>query len=105
MNKAQLIQAVLQEMERVWGPEGFGGESEEYAWLQSRYGISEEEDVQWQLILQYEIDDLPEEDWEEEEIMQFLEDNFAVVLFLEGLLRKYRRSTETFHVKIKPPRA
>jgi len=96
MNRTQLIHAILQEMERVWGPGGLAGEPTEYAWLESHYHISEEEDVQWQLVLEYEIDDLSEEDLEDEEVMQFLEDNFAVVRFLESLLRKYQSSGEVY---------
>src|SRR5437868_5852917 len=94
--RKQLIGAILREMERVWGAEGLGGEAEEYKWLESQYHISEEEDVQWQLVLQYATGHLPEEDLEDEEVMEFLEDNFAVVLFLEALLRKYRSSREPF---------
>jgi len=55
LNRTELIDAVLQEMERVWGAEGFGGEPIEYVWLESQYHVSEEEDVQWQLILEYAI--------------------------------------------------
>ena len=83
-------------MDRVWGEEGLGGEAGAYEWLKEHYQISEEEDVQWQLILEYDMDDLCEEDLEDEELMEFLEDNFAVVLFLETLLRKYQSSTETY---------
>ena len=96
MNRAQLIDAVLEEMERVWGPEGFDGENAEYEWLEDHYAISEEDDVQWQLILQYNLGNLPEEDLDDDDVMAFLEDNFAVVLFLEKLLRRYRSGSDTY---------
>ena len=96
LNRAQLIAAIMLEMERVWGPQGFGGEPEEYGWLEWRYQISEEEDVQWQLILEYQLGELREEDLEDDQLMQFLENNFAVVVFLEDLLRKYRSSVAEY---------
>lgn len=96
MNRSQLIDAILDEEERVWGDEGPGGEPAEYAWLRKHYQISEEEDVQWQLVLQYEEDDLADEDLADDDLMDFLEDNLAVILFLEGLLRKYQSSTEIY---------
>lgn len=90
MTKAELIEAVMAEMSRVWGQEGLGGEKREYEWLLQIYGITEEEDVQWQLILQDDMDDLPEEDLEDGELMTFLADQPAVVTFLEAFLQKYR---------------
>ena len=72
------------------------GEPKEYAWIESHYGISEEDDVQWQLILEYEADEMLEEDLEDEELMQFLADNFAVVVFLEDLLRRYRSKRDVY---------
>lgn len=83
-------------MQRVWGDEGFGGTPPECAWLLANYGITEEEDVQWQLVLQYDMDDLPEEDWEDEEVMTFVENDMAVLPFLRMLLRKYRSGTAIF---------
>jgi len=96
MNRAQLIDAVLDEMERVWGDEGLGGSDREYRWLASEYGITEEEDVQWQLVFQYDIDDMLEEDLEDDEVMTFLEDDLGVVLFLERFLAKYRSSEKKY---------
>jgi len=64
-------------------------------WVQT-YGITEEEDVQWQLILQDDMDDLPEEDLEDEELMTFLADQPAVVAFLEAFLRKYREHSAVY---------
>ena len=56
MTRPELIEAVLTEMHRVWGDEGFGGTFPEYEWLLANYGITEEEDVQWQFVLQYHMD-------------------------------------------------
>jgi len=99
MNRAELIESILEEMQRVWGDEGFGGSFPEYEWLLTNYGITEEEDVQWQFVLQYDMDDMPEEDWEDEEVMQFVEDDAAVLPFLRILLRKYRSGTATYRAK------
>ena len=80
----------------MWGDEGFGGTLLEYEWLLTNYDITEEEDVQWQFVLQYDMDDMPEEDWEDEEVMQFVEDDAAVLPFLRMLLRKYRSGAATY---------
>lgn len=96
MTKPELIEAVMAEMSRVWGQEGLGGEKGEYEWLVQTYGITEEEDVQWQLILQDGMDDLPEEDLEDEELMTFLADQPAVVAFLEAFLQKYRERSVVY---------
>lgn len=96
MTRAELTDAVLEEMQRVWGDEGFGGTLSEYAWLLANYGITEEEDVQWQLVLQYDMDDLPEEDWKDEEVMTFVEDDEAVLPFLRMFVRKYRSGAAIF---------
>ncbi|CAJ0800211.1 hypothetical protein LMG7141_03790 [Ralstonia condita] len=89
MDRAELINAILTRMEQVWGDGGLSGEPEQYAWLLEHFGISEEEDVQWQLVLEYDMDELSEEDREDPEVMQFVEDEEQVVRFLENLLRKY----------------
>jgi hypothetical protein len=96
MTKPELIEAVMAEMSRVWGQDGLGGEKREYEWLAQTYGITEEEDVQWQLILQDDIDDLEEEDLEDEELMTFLADEPAVVAFLEGFLQKYQKHSVVY---------
>jgi hypothetical protein len=96
MNRAQLIDAIFQEMQRVWGEEGPRGEPEESAWLEKHYGISEEQDIQWELILAYEADEMDEEDLADDELMESLEDNLTVILFLEGLLRKYQSGTAVY---------
>lgn len=96
MTRVELLEAVLEEMQRVWGDEGLGGTVPEYEWLLAHYGITEEEDVQWQLVLQYDTDDLPEEDSEDEEVMAFVEDDKAVLAFLRMFLNKYRSGADTY---------
>ena len=96
MTKPELIDAILAEMSRVWGQEALGGEKAEYEWLAQTYGITEEVDVQWQLVLQDDMDDLPEEDLEDEELMLFLADEPAVIAFLESFLQKYQRSSDVY---------
>jgi hypothetical protein len=96
MDRDELIDQIMSEMDRVWGDEGFGGESQEYEWLQHHYGISEDEDVQWQNILNYQIDELEEDDLEDEEKMQFLENDDAVCKFLSEFLQKYQSNIITY---------
>lgn len=96
MMRDELIDGVLKEMDRVWGEDGLGGEPDEYAWLLKNYNITEEDDVQWQLILQYDMGDLPDEDTEDEDLMIFLEDDCAVVQFLQEYLRKYKGSSAIY---------
>jgi hypothetical protein len=92
MTRDHLIDAVLAEMERVWGEDAFEGTAAQYEWLLSNHGITEEEDVQWQLLLQHEMDDLPDEDREDPEVTEFVE-NGAAVEFLVKLLQKYQNSS------------
>lgn len=92
MTKTELIDGVLKEMDRVWGEDGLEGDPDEYAWLLENYKITEEDDVQWQLILQYHMEDLPGEDMEDEDLMLFLKDDHAVIQFLQEYLQKYRSS-------------
>lgn len=96
MTKSELIGQTIDEMDRVWGEESLRGEPEEYDWLLANYNISEEEDVQWQLILQHHMGDLPVEDQEDEEVMLFLENEHAVIQFLQVYLSKYKNSSATY---------
>lgn len=96
MNRTQLIDAIFEEMQRVWGDEDRPAEPEDYAWLEKHYGISENDDISWQLILDYEADEMAEEDLADDEVMDFVEDNLGVILFLEGLLRKYQSGTAVY---------
>jgi hypothetical protein len=52
-----------------------------------------EEDVQWQLLPQHEMEDLPDEDREDAEVIEFVENEAAAVEFLVKLLRKYQSSS------------
>jgi hypothetical protein len=90
-----LVDAVLVEMTRVWGKEGLQGSAFEYAWLFDTYGISEEEDVQWQLVFEHANDEMLDED-DDEEVMALVEDDAAVIGFLHRFLAKYRSSAVTF---------
>ena len=67
-----------------------------YSWLLKTYGITEEEDIAWQLILQDSMDNLPEEELEDDELMDFLEDEDAVTQFLQLFLAKYRSASEIY---------
>lgn len=96
VDRYALIEAVLAEMGRVWPDDSFGGSAEEYAWLLKHFGISEEEDVKWQFILQDSTGDLPEEDAEDPEVTDFLDDDEAVCAFLAELLEKYKSSTLSY---------
>lgn len=101
LTRSELIESVLTEMNRVWGPEGFGGEFEAYAWLKEHFGISEEEDVQWQDVLSDWAGTLDEDtaDLEEDEktlVKAFLQDDSTVIAFLETLLQRYKSSDATY---------
>jgi len=99
--RSELIESVLAEMKRVWGANGFGGEVEAYAWLKTNFGISEEDDVQWQDVLSdwggtldEDTADLDED--EKEQVEAFLQDDSAVTAFLETLLHRYKSSVATY---------
>ncbi|MHC8403521.1 hypothetical protein ACYZTX_29880 [Pseudomonas sp. MDT1-17] len=99
--RSELIESVLAEMDRVWGPEGFGGELEAYTWLKAHFGISEEEDVQWQDVLSDWAGTLDEdtadlEENDKDQVKAFLQDDSAVTTFLEALLKRYRSSAATY---------
>lgn len=96
MTKSDLIDRVIEQTERIWGIEGFGGDWSEYAWLFETYGITEEDDVHWQLILEHNMDDLSDEDLEDEELMLFLNEDSAVNQFLQDLLWKYQSSIANY---------
>lgn len=92
--RAELVELVTEEVLRVL-PD-FEGDPEEYAWLLATYGVTEEEDVQWSNVLAWEQGEFESDLYDEEELGEheaFLEDDAAVVAFLEGLLAKYLSST------------
>ncbi|WP_239989847.1 hypothetical protein [Pseudomonas syringae] len=99
--KSELIESLLAEMNRIWGPDGFGGKPEAYAWLQEHFKISEEEDVKWQDVLsewagtlEEDTADLDED--EQKQVKAFLQDDSAVIVFLESLLHRYKSSDTTY---------
>jgi hypothetical protein len=93
MTDTQLMERILSEIARVWGDDdGLAGEAAEYAWLHAHYGITEEEDARWHLLLQENMGELSEEDEADPEIEAFLEDGEAVTAFLEMFLAKYQSS-------------
>lgn len=101
MTRSDLIESVLVEMDRVWGPKGFGGELEAYAWLKAHFDISEEEDVRWQEVLSdwagtFDEDTADLDEDEKEQVKAFLQDDSAVTTFLESLLQRYRSSAATY---------
>lgn len=101
VTRSELIESVLTEMDRIWGPEGFGGEAEAYLWLEEHFGISEKEDVQWQDVLSDWAGTVDEDtaDLEEHEINQvksFLQHDSSVTAFLESLLQRYKSCDATY---------
>lgn len=99
--RSELIESVLAEMNRVWGPNGFGGELEAYVWLQEHCGISEEEDVQWQGVLSDWAGTLDEDTSdldvdEQKQVKAFLQDDTTVTVFLESLLHRYKNSDAAY---------
>lgn len=96
MTKVALINDIFERMDAVWGEEGFDGTQQEYDWLLANYGITDEEDVMWMLILQHGMDDLEPEDRDDEELMTFLENEQSVVEFLEHFLQKYQSSDKVY---------
>ncbi len=96
MSRKTLIRAVLLETDRVWGEDGFGGEPDEYAWLAVTLGITYDQDVQWQLILDHACDCLEDDDLKDEKLMLFLAHDVAVMRFLNIFLEMYQRSSAIF---------
>jgi hypothetical protein len=95
VTKDELVDAVIAEVERVFAPDGFDGEQPQYEWLEKTYGISEEDDVKWQFILEQDFDEedrdeLDPADENDAEMLAFLADEPAVMAFLENILAKYR---------------
>jgi hypothetical protein len=89
MNKAELIRAIMIEMDRVWGHVGLGGTEAEYAWLQFNYDIGEWEDVRWSVIALGDHHDFLDDD-EDDDLRAFLADDRQVEDFLVLMLGKYR---------------
>jgi hypothetical protein len=101
MTRDELIDAIIAEMERVWGAEGLNGDMDEYAWLATHYNITEEEDVKWQFVREQDLpeedrEDLDPDDPDDARFIAFLNDPGAVVAFLETLLQKYRSNIVSY---------
>jgi hypothetical protein len=96
MSRKTLIRAVLLETDRVWGEDGFGGKPNEYAWLAVKFGITYDQDVQWQLILDHACDCLEDDELSDEELMSSLADDDLVTRFLNTFLEMYQRSSAVF---------
>lgn len=101
MSKDELFDAVLAEMDRVWGESGFGGEFEAYEWLYDNYGITEQDDLHWQDICDHYGNTLSESlaDLSDEviaEVIEFVQDNSRVERFLTNFLSQYRSSTAVY---------
>lgn len=101
MTKDELFVAVLAEMERVWGDQGFGGEVHAYGWLYENYGITEQDDLHWQDIFDHYGNNLSESladlsDEEIAEVMEFVQDDSKVKRFLTNFLDQYRSSTAIY---------
>ncbi|MEW5927728.1 MAG: hypothetical protein AB1941_09590 [Gemmatimonadota bacterium] len=93
MTRSDLIDAIRNEMDRVWGDEGFSGVWEEYEWLLEHYGVTEDDDVEWSGILEYEADAVDPDDAANPEWMSFVTHDEQVIPFLEQLLKKYQSNT------------
>jgi hypothetical protein len=93
MNRSELIDAVLDEMERVWGEGGFSGTWEQYEWLLEHYGITDDEDVEWMGVLNYEHGIVDEDDEWTPEWEAYVTDDDKVIVFLSSLLSKYRSNS------------
>lgn len=101
LTRSELIESVLAEMDRVWGPEGFGGEIEAYAWLKEQFEISEEDDVLWQDVLSDwagTLDDDTEDLGEDEknQLTAFLQNDSSVTAFLQSFLQRYKSCDGTY---------
>jgi hypothetical protein len=99
--KNELIDAIIREVERVFGEDpGFEGTNEQYGWLATTYGVTEDDDVKWQFLIcpdpfdpSKTVDPLDPDNSDDEEMISFLiDDNAVVIAFLETLLAKYRSS-------------
>jgi hypothetical protein len=85
---------LIEEIERIFGEDGFNGNLEEYDWLLEHYGVTEYEDVCWQFIIDA-IEELSDEEPNDIELIEFLDDDNAADIFLAKLLKKYKSNTLT----------
>ena len=96
MNRMQLIDAIFDEEDRVWGLDGYPEGPKEFRWLEAHYGITTREYGMWDLIARDEFDHLLPSEKRDEEVMGLLRDTFAVVMILEKVLQKYQSSTDVY---------
>ncbi len=99
MKKSEYIDHIVAEIGRVFGPDGLHGSEAEYAWLSTHYGVTEVDDVKWQEICEFERDELDEDmydDDELDELLDFLNDEAAVIAFLSVLLKRYRSGSTVY---------
>lgn len=94
MNRLELLDAIFEEIQRIFGFENYPTTIEEYDWLAETYDISLEEHRRYELIDHYP--DYMEEQEADEFSMAFVRNDRAVVRFLEGLLGKYRSRAEVY---------
>ncbi len=73
----------------------FDGSPAEYEWLLANVGVTEEDDVRWINVTSWQLGTFEEdgdhyrsEEWAE--WAAFLEDDAAVIAFLESMLARYR---------------
>jgi hypothetical protein len=90
ITRSDLMDAILHEMNRVWGEDSFSGAWVQYDWLLKTYGVTEDDDFKWLGILEYEADEVHPEDAADPEWMGFVTDDAQVIPFLQLLLKKYR---------------
>jgi hypothetical protein len=94
INRADLIDDICDEIERVFAPSGFDGEAAQYIWLEKVYSISEEDDIRWQHICELDFDDddadkLDPQNSDHADMIAFLADEPMMIAFLVDMLAKY----------------
>jgi hypothetical protein len=100
--RVELIDALTDQIMRV--VPDFDGSPVEYEWLRANVGITEEEDVRWINVTSWQLgtfeedgDHYDEEEWAEwAEWVTFLENDAAVVAFLESMLARYRACATSY---------
>jgi hypothetical protein len=98
MEKGELLDAIFEEIQRIFGFESYPSR-EQIPWLTAEYGISLEEHLRYELILDDEGGDLAEKE-PDEESLAFVHDEEAVLRFLQGLLQKYRSGTAVYPANV-----
>ena len=98
--RAELIQLIIVEIERIFGEDGFDGDAHQYEWLLVNCSLTEEDDVQWQQICEWERGEFGEGmDYDDVELAEreaFLENEATVIAFLERMLTQYRTATTAY---------